>query len=583
VSSHGNDTNIPSSSSLTITIWSLKVTDFFKLKLIGDELIVIFAPVFTLNVHMKKSTQLMSMIKSPELTFLMEAHNGLSAKIVEEAGFKGIWGSGLSISAAMGVRDNNEASWTQVLDVLEFMSDATTIPILLDGDTGYGNFNNMRRLVQKLEQRKIAGVCIEDKLFPKTNSFIGGESQPLADVDEFCGKIKAAKDTQEDDDFVVVARLEAFIAGWGLDEAFRRAEAYYKAGADAILCHSKKADSSDIDAFMKAWANRGPVIIVPTKYYSVPTEHFQGLGVSSIIWANHNIRASIKIMQETTRRIFEDQSLINVESKIVGVSEVFRLQGADELKEAEKKYLPTSGKKVNNIILAASQGSLGDLTKDKPKTLLEVNGKSLLSTQIDEFNQVGIKDITVVRGFAKEKIKMNNVQTRDNDLHAETKELYSLYLAKDQIKENTVVSYGDIIFKRYVLNELLNDQNHITLIVDADCEMEGKDKDFVMASEKYDRANYRGQATFKKMSSTLTPNEVFGEFIGLWKVNKVGAEAVHKALDILSQQADFKKMTCADLFNEIVKETPIGIRYIRGAWLDVDTLVDFQNAGKVRL
>ena len=102
----------------------------------------------------------------------MEAHNGLSAKIVEESGFQGLWGSGLSISAAMGVRDNNEASWTQVLEVIEFMSDATTIPMLLDGDTGYGNFNNMRRLVTKLEQREIAGVCIEDKLFPKTNKLL---------------------------------------------------------------------------------------------------------------------------------------------------------------------------------------------------------------------------------------------------------------------------------------------------------------------------------------------------------------------------------------------------------------------------
>src|SRR5687767_7173391 len=124
---------------------------------------------------MKKTTQLRSMVNSPEMAFLMEAHNGLSAKIVEEAGFKGIWGSGLSLSASLGVRDNNEASWTQVLEVMEFMSDATTIPILLDADTGYGNFNNVRRLVRKLEQRNIAGMCIEDKLFPKTNSFINSE------------------------------------------------------------------------------------------------------------------------------------------------------------------------------------------------------------------------------------------------------------------------------------------------------------------------------------------------------------------------------------------------------------------------
>ena len=173
---------------------------------------------------MNKTTKLKTMLASSELEFIMEAHNGLSARIVEEAGFKGIWGSGLSISAALGVRDNNEASWTQVLDVMEFMSDVTSIPILLDGDTGYGNFNNMRRLVTKLEQRGIAGVCIEDKLFPKTNSFIG-DAQPLADMDEFCGKIKAAKDTHRDDDFVVVARLEGFIAGWGLTDVLKRAEA----------------------------------------------------------------------------------------------------------------------------------------------------------------------------------------------------------------------------------------------------------------------------------------------------------------------------------------------------------------------
>lgn len=99
----------------------------------------------------RKTTQLKELIQSKELSFIMEAHNGLSAAIVEEAGFKGIWGSGLSISAALGVRDSNEASWTQVTDVLDFMSEKTTIPILLDGDTGYGNYNNARRLIKKLE------------------------------------------------------------------------------------------------------------------------------------------------------------------------------------------------------------------------------------------------------------------------------------------------------------------------------------------------------------------------------------------------------------------------------------------------
>src|SRR6201995_2268763 len=160
-----------------------------------------------------KTSQFRQLLNSPRLELLMEAHNALSARIVEEAGFRGIWASGLSISAALGLRDNNEASWTQVLEVVEFMSDATTVPILLDADTGYGNFNNMRRLVKKLEQRDVAAVCIEDKLFPKTNSFINSERQPLADLDEFTGKIKAVKEAQADPNFCLVARLEGFIAG----------------------------------------------------------------------------------------------------------------------------------------------------------------------------------------------------------------------------------------------------------------------------------------------------------------------------------------------------------------------------------
>jgi phosphoenolpyruvate phosphomutase len=266
----------------------------------------------------KKTTQLKTMINSDNLEFLMEAHNGLSAKIVEEAGFRGIWGSGLSISAQLGVRDSNEASWTQVLDVLEFMSDITTIPILLDADTGYGNFNNARRLVKKLEQKGIAGACLEDKLFPKTNSLHDGRAQPLADINEFSLKIRACKDHQSDPDFCIVARVEAFIAGWGLDEALNRANAYADAGADAILMHSKKSDPSDIISFMNAWDKRAPVIIVPTKYYTTPTDKFRDMGVSTVIWANHNLRAALQAMQDTTRQIFQDQSLVNIEKKVAG-------------------------------------------------------------------------------------------------------------------------------------------------------------------------------------------------------------------------------------------------------------------------
>jgi phosphoenolpyruvate phosphomutase len=158
------------------------------------------------------------------------------------------------MSAQFGVRDSNEASWSQVVDALEFMSDATGVPILVDGDTGYGNFNSLRRLVRKLEQRELGGVCIEDKEFPKTNSFGASDRQILASVDEFCGKIKAAKDCQLDPDFVVVARVEALIAGAGMEEALRRAEAYHAAGADAVLIHSKKSRADEVVEFARTGA-----------------------------------------------------------------------------------------------------------------------------------------------------------------------------------------------------------------------------------------------------------------------------------------------------------------------------------------
>lgn len=287
-----------------------------------------------------KTRRFASMLRSPQLEYLLEAHNGLSAKIVEEAGFAGIWASGLAISAALGVRDSNEASWTQVLEVVEFMSDATSIPLMLDADTGFGNFNNVRRLVQKLEQRGVPAMCIEDKIFPKTNSFIRSEGQPLAEIDEFAGKIRAAKDSQTDPDFSVVARVESFIAGWGLDETLRRAEAYADAGADAVLIHSKRKDVGEIESFMDRWDGRAPVVVVPTTYWTTPTADLEEMGVSLAIFANHLVRASVSAMQQAARTIRQDLGTGQLEDRIAPVAEIFRLQRADELAEAEQRYLP---------------------------------------------------------------------------------------------------------------------------------------------------------------------------------------------------------------------------------------------------
>ena len=486
---------------------------------------------------MKKTTQFKKMIKSKALEFICEAHNGISAKIVEEAGFNGIWGSGLSISASFGVRDNNEASWTQIMEKLEFMSDATSIPILLDGDTGYGNFNNMRRLVRKLEQRNIAAVCIEDKLFPKTNSFINSEQQPLADVDEFSGKIKAGKDSQLDDDFCIVARVEAFIAGWGLKEALKRAEAYRKAGADAILIHSKKNNPSDIEIFMKEWGNRHPIVIVPTKYYSTPTDRFRELGISLAIWANHLMRGSIKYMRDIAKNIYGNESLIEVEDKIVSVSEIFRLQGAGELQEAEKKYFPSKSNNTTSIILAASRGrQLGAITLDRPKAMIEINKEPLLISFINRLLEVEIKNIFVVRGYKKETIKGANFEVIDNDDFSETKDLYSLYLAKDKIRDNCIISYGDCLYRKHLIYDLLDNENEIKIMVDADMqESKAKPQDLIKCTKSYSNDFFNKDIYLEDVIHDKDWKKADGEWTGLLAVHGKGAEILKAVLEKLSK------------------------------------------------
>ncbi|MEL0022547.1 MAG: phosphoenolpyruvate mutase, partial [Rickettsiales bacterium] len=412
----------------------------------------------------RKTTRFREMLTSPETSFIMEAHNGLSAKIVEEAGFEGVWASGLSISSALGVRDSNEASWTQVLEVLEFMADATTLPILVDADTGYGNFNNFRRLVNKLIQRDIAAVCIEDKLFPKTNSFLG-ENQPLADIDEFCGKIKAGKDAQLDDDFQVVARIEALIAGWGLDEALRRAEAYHAAGADAVLIHSRESVADEILAFTKEWANRCPVVIVPTKYYATPTQHFRDAGINLIIWANHNLRAAISAMRETSRQIYENQNLIWAEENVARLGDVFAIAGNDELAEAEDRYLAKRAE-TKAVVLAATRGrQLEELTEDRPKCMVDVRGKPLLHRLVGSFNDAGVGDLTVVTGYKSEAVNFPGIKKVDNPEYDTTGEVASLARAMDALTGDCLVSYGDIMFRSYVLNQLLDCEADIAVVV----------------------------------------------------------------------------------------------------------------------
>jgi len=511
----------------------------------------------------------------------MEAHNGLSAKIVEEAGFPGIWASGLAISATFGVRDNNELSWTQVIDHVAFMAECTSIPILLDGDTGYGNFNNMRRLVRKLEQIGVAGVAIEDKVFPKTNSFLRAERQPLTDIQEFCGKIKAGKDSQNDADFVLIARVEALVAGWGLSEALKRAEAYRMAGADAILIHSKSSNPADIFAFLAEWGGRSPIVLVPTKYWTTPTADFRARNVSVVIWANQLLRAGISAMQATAKRIFDEDSLINVEPQIAPIHEVFRLQGDDELQEAEKRYLPVHDRRSQGVVvLAASAGAgFGGLTDTVPKAMLKVRGRPILARLLDDLAHFGCRSATVIRGYNAEAVNVPGVRYVDNQDFASTGEAYSLSLAEADLAEGTFIAFGDIVVQRHIIHALLEEPgNGITITVDS--HLAGTDQPDRVACDRPDSGRFMFDGvTLKGIGSVVDRHDNHGAWIGLLHLGTEGARWLVDAIRASRTDGTLMRMRVCDLLSRVLEAGhPIRVVYTRGGWVNVNNITDLIDA-----
>jgi phosphoenolpyruvate phosphomutase len=540
-----------------------------------------------------RSRRLRQMLQSERLEFLMEAHNGLSARIVYETGFGGIWASGLAISAQFGVRDNNEASWTQVVDMLEFMADASDLPILLDGDTGYGNFNNMRRLVRKLEQRGIAGVCIEDKQFPKTNSFLNGERQPLADIAEFCGKIAAGKDIQSDPHFSIVARVEALIAGWGMDEALRRAEAYRLAGADAILIHSKLSKPDEILTFARQWERRSPLVIVPTRYYSTPTDVFRQAGISVVIWANPMVRSAVAAMQSVAKEIHQSQTLVNVEDRIASVEEIFRLQNADEYSAAERLYLAARQAARSAVVLAASRGrGLESVTADRPKVMLPIAGKPLLRWLVDSFKKENIHNITVVGGYCADAIETAGIRLVLNERYARTGELVSLACALDALESDTVISYGDLLFRSYVLRDLVESEADFAVVVDSSpAGVSNRTvRDFACCSRGDDRGLFGTPVLLRRITSApaagreapevaAQSDPVHGRWIGLLKVSETGLGRLKSVWATLRARPDFDTLDVPELLNALVADgAAIEVLYVHGHWRGINDLEEFHHA-----
>jgi len=257
------------------------------------------------------------------------AHDALGAVLAEEAGFQAVWASSLEVSASRCVPDASVLTMTEYLDAAANMQKAIDIPVVADVDTGYGNNLNVAHMVHEYEAAGISAVCIEDKMYPKVNSF-AATAHDLLPTRDFVRKITTAKAAQYGEDFYVIARTEALINRLGVAEALERCHAYADAGADAVLVHSKAADPGEISEFLAGWDGRKPVVIVPTTYPQWTAFDAEQSGVSVVIYANQGLRATVQALRSTFSTIVTKGTSIDLEGEIAPISDVFALQKLDE-------------------------------------------------------------------------------------------------------------------------------------------------------------------------------------------------------------------------------------------------------------
>ena len=288
----------------------------------------------------EKIAKMRSLLIRPGIAIGVGAGDALSAKLIDRAGFDFVWASGFCLSASYAVPDASLVSMSQQLEAARSMNEVVSIPIIVDCDTGYGNANNVIYAVKKFERAGIAGICIEDKKFPKDTSLLEGARQELLSIDEFEGKVRAAKDTHTNENFVVIARVEALIAGWGQEEALKRAQRYAEAGADCILIHSKSAQPDEIIEFVNQWHHPTPLVLVPTNYPSLTASAIEELGkVKLIFYANQLLRAAVKAQEALLDEITAAGGIHTIEEMMVPVTHIFELQGVPAMQENEEKYL----------------------------------------------------------------------------------------------------------------------------------------------------------------------------------------------------------------------------------------------------
>ena len=517
----------------------------------------------------------------------IEAHSGLSGLVAEKLNFDFIWESSLTDSASKGLPDASIVGNESRLHTIDEILNVTTKPMIVDGDTG-GDEDNFRFLIKRLENQGVSAVIVEDKVFPKRNSFGGTVSSGMEDPEIFAQKLKVGVNTKSTENFLIIARLESLIAGLGMNETLLRAEKYINAGVDGIMIHSKIKDPKEVLDFIprfericKEIGRRPYLIAVPTTYNSIKDNELFKSGVDIIIHANHLLRASYNAMTETAKLISDSERSYEADSQISSVKEIFSVVGYDKIIERDKEKAP----EVIGIIASAGDHKIGN----QNRSLKKISGIPLITHQIDTFKKVGIENlkITVSNTSEFKEFEDKNIKLVEIDTGSSDQLLDSIMKGFENVDGPSILAYGDIMFNEKIVSELIQNEDDIVIASDSSYKYHKHDIDKKLELVSYknninDNSRRKLKLTdiyeISNLGKDLNIDDAQSEFFGLAYFSANGIYLLKSSYEEI-KNSDENANSLVDILNFMIrKEIKIVCNEFNGGWIELHTENDFKLA-----
>jgi phosphoenolpyruvate phosphomutase len=554
-----------------------------------------------------RSDALRQLLEEKRPLRFLEAHNGISALIVENTRiqqgdrtvqYDGIWVSSFTDSAAKGIPDAEIIGLESRSALVGEISNVTSKPIIVDADTG-GSIAQFQYYVKQLERAGASGLVLEDKVFPKLNSLDPDAVQKLEDPRVFSQKIQVGKTARSSADFMIIARLESLTIGSGLDDAVRRAKDYVEAGSDGIMIHSRAKNADEILGFAKqydrlcdALGHRPTLVCTPTTYNSITDEELGKNGFQIIIHANQMLRSSYKTMKETAENILMNDRGFEADTLCSPVSEIFRAVGFYDLKEQDEQTARLRNLSV--IIPAAGRDPIFHAT---PKSLIQISNKTILDYQLEALRTVGLRKIVLVRGYEGNQFQRDDIILLDNKNYDDRHSLYSLFIAKEYMERGFLLVLSDILFSEEIIKRLLDCDSDIVLVVDNSYRFHRKDlsKELDLVVSRQRRSAFHRTLTptrmievrqvGKKIAKELADNE----FIGIAYFSREVAEALPLVYEDCARTSkgrfheaeSFAMASITDFIQELIDRgfKVNGLEVFKG-WMEIHNLEDVQLASR---